>query len=154
MQFSLCLLCEPVWIPAAISDKIVENIRQTCSQRLIKCICTCLHNSFLKDKRASIKDHIISVYSFYSSCCQRYKTINKLQPFGEFCLNPSVFQMRSLYSLCNSIFGVPEYALVCDLKNHINMKASNFQKPLFTGLLSFGVFGRWGFGIPFSLKQA
>jgi len=45
-----------------------------------------------------------------------------------------------MYSFYNSIFEVPEYPMVCDLKNHINVKASNSQKQLFPGLYGF-----WGF---------
>lgn len=99
-----------------------------------------------KGKRFLIKDNIISVYSFYISCYQIYKSINKLEPFVEFCSNPSIFQMKSLYSCYNSIFRGPDYLLVGDLKNNINVKSSNIQEKLFPGLL-----GREGAGSEFFL---
>lgn len=119
-----------------LSFTVMQNTMKTFSQRLLKCFHTCIYNSFLKE-RTFIKNHIIYVYSFHISCCQRYKNIYNPEPFNEICLNPSGFEMRSLHFFCNNISGVPAYPLACDFEKSYKCESCQWPKVIIPRITKF-----------------
>lgn len=123
---SLCISL-PEYLLSSVTNlsfTVIQNTMKSFSQRLLKCLYTSIHNSFLKDKGAFVKNHIIYVYSF--NCCQGYKNIYNLEPSYEICLNPSGFEMHFFYK--NIYIDFQHNPLVVILTNHINVRAASGQK--------------------------